>query len=197
MNSREQKTVLREELKKHRQLLKKHEVVTTSQQILAYCVDFIPWGKVRSLHTYAPIAEQNEVDIWPLLRYIWRHQPHITTFVPIMNNLDMNKLAVNSETSWQKNAFGIPEPVNIPASSLFHQFDIIIVPTLGFDNSGSRLGYGHGYYDRFLTTQPYAATIGLTYASAEVKPGLPAETHDARLDNVITERGVLKFHTKT
>lgn len=196
MSNHEQKAVLREELLKQRQRLTKNQVNVLSQQILSRCRELIPWYKIRSMHTYTPIAERNEVDTWPLLEYIWEHQPHIATIVPIMKGKSMNQIEVDPATTWRKNKVGIPEPLDGLPSARFHQFDIIIVPVLGFDKSGNRLGYGKGHYDRFLATQPHATTIGLACAFSELKIGLPIEPHDISIDNIITEDGVLKLRTK-
>ncbi len=192
MKIREQKELLRRDLIKHRQALTRRDVNNISQTIINHCISFIPWGKVRSLHTYGPIAEQNEINTWPLLKYIWEDQPHVTTLVPVMVKQKMLNVAVNAKTKWRKNKFGIPEPTNATVSLLFHQFDFIIVPALGFDKNGYRLGYGKGYYDKFLAKQPHATTIGLAYANAEAKTGLPVEPHDVKLNNIVTESGVVE-----
>jgi 5,10-methenyltetrahydrofolate synthetase len=68
-------------------------------------------------------------------------------------------------------------------------FDAVIVPMLGFDpRTLHRLGYGGGYYDRFLAAQPAAHKIGVCYEIGKVE-GLPNEPHDIPLDMIITELG--------
>jgi 5-formyltetrahydrofolate cyclo-ligase len=74
-------------------------------------------------------------------------------------------------------------PPLVPAAAT-----IILVPCLAADRSGCRLGYGGGYYDRFLKTAA-ATTVGVVFADALV-PVLPGESHDVRLAFVATERGV-------
>lgn len=196
MAIKEQKDVLRRNLMQQRQLLAVTSVNDLSQKIINRLVSLVPWGKVRCLHTYVPITEKNEVDTWPLLKYVWQNQPHIMTLVPVMHKQKMLNAAVNHKTRWRKNKFGIPEPVDVSVSVLFHQFDIIIMPTLGFDKTGNRLGYGQGHYDKFLANQPHATTIGLACADAEVKLSLLIEPHDIKLDYIITEAGVLEFRTR-
>lgn len=66
------------------------------------------------------------------------------------------------------------------------QYDLIIVPIVGFDKDNYRLGLGGGWYDRFLADQPRAQTIGLAYTLCEVDI-LPHESHDISLDKIITE----------
>jgi 5-formyltetrahydrofolate cyclo-ligase len=68
-------------------------------------------------------------------------------------------------------------------------FSVIVVPTLGFDDSLNRLGYGGGYYDRFLAKQRDALKIGLCYEEGHVKK-IPIEKHDIPLDCIISEKRV-------
>lgn len=196
MTIREQKDAIRRKLIQQRQLLAAANVKDVSQKAVNRLIDLVPWDKVRCLHTYTPIESKKEIDTWLLLKYVWEHQPHVTTLVPVMKGQQMVNVAVTSESKWHKNKFGIPEPIDAPVSVLFHQYDIIIVPTLGFDDTGKRLGYGLGNYDKFLVNQPHATTIGLAYANAEVKPSLPVESHDVKLDCVITEDGVVESITR-
>ena len=85
--------------------------------------------------------------------------------------------------------------MNIPAPDRYAEIlrpDLVLVPLLGFDRSGYRLGYGGGYYDRALAklraTGPVTA-VGLAYAAQEVEE-IPREPHDQPLDWVVTEEGV-------
>jgi 5-formyltetrahydrofolate cyclo-ligase len=71
--------------------------------------------------------------------------------------------------------------------------DIIIMPLLGFDARGTRLGYGGGYYDRTLAAMSKTARlVGLAFAGQEVAE-IPREGHDIPLDVIVTEAGVRQF----
>ena len=65
--------------------------------------------------------------------------------------------------------------------------DLLLVPLLAFNRAGDRLGYGGGYYDRWLAAHPLQRAIGLAYAAQEM-PDLPIEPHDAPLTGILTER---------
>lgn len=69
--------------------------------------------------------------------------------------------------------------------------DVLLVPLLGFDRGGHRLGYGAGYYDRTLAVLPGAYAIGCGFAAQEVAR-VPAEVHDRRLDLIATEAAVIE-----
>lgn len=69
--------------------------------------------------------------------------------------------------------------------------DLIVVPGVAFDTEGRRIGYGGGYYDRFLpTVSPTAACVALAY-EAQLFPALPQEAYDHRVDYVVTEEGII------
>lgn len=86
--------------------------------------------------------------------------------------------------------FGILAPIE---TSPLVEPDVIMVPLLGFDGLGTRLGYGRGYYDRTLalmTKKP--KLIGFAFAAQEL-PEIPREAHDVPLDGLITENGYRDF----
>jgi 5-formyltetrahydrofolate cyclo-ligase len=85
-----------------------------------------------------------------------------------------------------RGAFGISE---LPATAAEVVPDIVLVPLVAFDRAGHRIGYGAGYYDRTLASlrrQKTVIAIGLAFAVQEI-PQVPALSHDARLDYVLTE----------
>jgi 5-formyltetrahydrofolate cyclo-ligase len=67
------------------------------------------------------------------------------------------------------------------------KYDVILVPCLAFDKDSYRLGWGGGFYDRLLATQPQSLKIGLCFQNGFVEDGLPHEPHDVPLDKIITE----------
>lgn len=89
--------------------------------------------------------------------------------------------------SLRTGAFGLDEPVPENLSEL-EGLDAVIVPLVAFDRSGMRLGYGKGFYDRFLSELPLAVErIGLGFAVQEV-PRIPRLPHDEPMDRILTER---------
>ena len=90
---------------------------------------------------------------------------------------------------------GIPEPVFHPDRVFAPEaLDVVVLPGLLFDRNGNRLGYGGGYYDRFLATQaPQALRVGLAFARQLADAPIPAEPHDMRLDMLVTEAEILRF----
>lgn len=85
------------------------------------------------------------------------------------------------------NKFGILEPLPIAKQV---QPNVVLVPMLAFDRAKHRLGYGGGYYDKFLHNLP-ALKIGVAFAAQEIEQ-VPAELHDIALDIIVTESGVFE-----
>ncbi len=190
------KSELREKLKLQRQNLSKADVKRWSEKIAASCIELIPWQSITSLHVYVPVLKENEVDCWHLLEYAWRFHPQIKTAVPVLSSSGKyDSVLVAPSTKWQSQGPRIPEPIDGKVLTDGAQFDVIIVPMLGFDVSGYRLGHGLGWYDRFLATQPQALTIGLCYEFGLIKQGLPHEPHDVAVRHVVTEKIARKAAT--
>lgn len=90
---------------------------------------------------------------------------------------------------------GIPEPSSLVQMKNMkpEEIDIAIIPGAVFDRSGNRLGYGGGYYDRFLAQQaPQAYRIGLSY-SLQLTKVIPTRSHDIPMDMLVTEQGVFTW----
>ena len=86
-------------------------------------------------------------------------------------------------------AFGIREPLETWPRAVP---DILLVPLLGFDDHGYRLGYGGGYYDRTLAGLPNTRVIGIAYAGQRMD-FLPRDAHDYPLTAILTENGLTEF----
>ena len=84
--------------------------------------------------------------------------------------------------------FNIPEPATRQVLAADRQ-TLVLLPCLALDHRGQRLGYGGGYYDRFLATHPQVHKVGVCYHRF-VQAQLPAEAHDSCVDYLVTERGV-------
>ena len=94
---------------------------------------------------------------------------------------------INSLSDLSSGAYNIPEPLEeLPIVTDFSD-SLCIVPALAFDRTGRRLGYGGGYYDRFLSTFN-GTSAGLAYSQFFVDK-IPTDAHDAAVDIIITENG--------
>ncbi|HEX6131765.1 MAG TPA: 5-formyltetrahydrofolate cyclo-ligase [Actinomycetota bacterium] len=88
--------------------------------------------------------------------------------------------------------FGAEEPSGGPGVEP-DAIDVVAVPAVAFDRTCGRIGYGKGYYDRFLLrTRPDAARIGIAFSTQVVEEALPAGPFDLRVDAIVTEREILR-----
>jgi 5-formyltetrahydrofolate cyclo-ligase len=92
----------------------------------------------------------------------------------------------------EKNSYGIFEP-KMPSGTadLNPKLDLIIMPGVAFDQTGSRVGMGKGYYDHFLADKKGIPRIGLAY-SEQVLAHVPRNTYDEPVDMIVTEKGVIR-----
>ena len=89
----------------------------------------------------------------------------------------------------EKGRFEIMEPKD--SCERTKKIDCVLIPTVGVSKSGVRLGYGHGYYDRFLSSTD-AMKISLTYSKQIVK-SIPSDSHDIKIDWIVTEDENIKI----
>lgn len=95
----------------------------------------------------------------------------------------------------EKGYMGIPEPKENP--QLCYKFNanedtLVIVPGVAFDMAGFRLGYGKGYYDKFLSNRRQLSTMALAFA-CQIVEELPSEPHDIKMDKIVTEEIIYSF----
>ena len=88
----------------------------------------------------------------------------------------------------EKNEFDIPEPKD--NAIIQEKHDVILIPCVGLDNEGNRIGYGQGFYDKYLEGDN-AIKIALSYSKQIVK-SIPVSDNDIKMDWIITEKDVIK-----
>lgn len=109
----------------------------------------------------------------------------------VVSKTEMVMRVVADWSALVPDAFGILAPVPSAQAVRPSQVDVVLVPGLGFTRSGGRLGYGGGYYDRWLTQAGKGiTTIGVGFG-VQVRDTLPVAAHDVPLCYVVTEQGVV------
>ena len=104
---------------------------------------------------------------------------------PSLREVDTSQLIIYIRDNWPEIELDIVEPCK-QAVLPHRQYELIIVPVLGFDSEYNRLGRGGGWYDRFLSTQLAARTIGLAFDCQYIN-SIPVEDFDVELAEVFTE----------
>ena len=147
-------------------------------------------GTVSNAHIYLPINSKNEVDTWPIIHQFWEH--NIGVAVPVMHHDLMTSCCLTTDTEIKENRWGVPEPVKKIAFE-DRKIEAVIVPLLAFGPEGYRIGYGKGYYDKFLVTLDEDVTkIGLSFFPP-VDEITDIDDWDIPLDICITPDAVYQF----
>jgi 5-formyltetrahydrofolate cyclo-ligase len=164
---REEKVALREKLRQTRFSLDQADRTLKSREISRCLKDLLDWSKVKAAHYFEPMHHLQEVDLGDLVVYLEDNCPNIQLFTPRLIHNQWEMISIKDK----------PAP---------GKFDVIIVPMLGFDESLNRIGYGGGYYDAFLASQPEARKIGVCFEAGKVDL-IPVAGHDVALDAIVTE----------
>lgn len=190
MDIAELKRLLRLKMHNFRKTVSPEKIQDTSDAVIQNCLNALDLKNIKSIQVYLPIANLKEINTWPLLQHIWKLYPHIDISVPVIRNDKIYSAPIDGETMLQPARYGTVEPLHPALLPGNHKFDLVIVPMLGFDRRGRRLGYGKGFYDRFLSEHS-GRTIGLAYAKSEITPDIPEDSHDIALDFIATERELI------
>lgn len=128
---------------------------------------------------------RSEVDTWQTARNLLLKNIKIAYPVCRENN-NMTFHVVSELNQLNDATYGICEPdISLPQPEITDK-TVCIVPALAFTEDGGRLGYGGGYYDRFLSAYPEMYTIGLAYEAC-IAENLPLAEYDIKIKSVITE----------
>ena len=184
------KTFLRSHYKKKRLSLTKQEVGHLSRRVCNQLDKLNIW-KLKHYHIFISISKYNEIDTSSIINKLKSKQKII--IVPKISNNELVHIAINDETEFGLNEFGIKEP-NDGNHFVIENLDIIFIPLLAFDIEGHRVGYGKGYYDRFLKlTNNSTLKIGLSFFDPITKIQ-DIDDNDVKLDYCVTPKQIHKFN---
>lgn len=188
------KQELRKIYKEKRLALKEHERMKLDDLLLIQ-LQKLPLGyDIDYLLSYWPLLHHAEPDSHLFTRYLQHAIPALHTCYPKsdFDTGEMTAVLVNDETSFEENSYYIPEPIN-GQEVLPTDLDLVLVPLLAFDKAGYRVGYGKGFYDRFLQQcKEDVVTIGFSFFEAVSEIN---DTHqfDVPLSFCITPHTIYEF----
>lgn len=176
-----------------RKTLTPNEHALRSKKVCDQAIQFIQKTNYKRVHLFLPIEKQREVDTTAIFSFLKQsHQHHV--ILPKVNHLtnELVHLELTDKTELIKAKFGISEP-NEGITTAADQIDCVFIPLICFDKKGNRIGYGGGYYDRFLrNTAKETLKIGLA-----ITPPLDfipySEMHDVTLDYCINHQAIYRF----
>ena len=190
MSVEDTKKALRSRLRSARALVS--DSADRSERIVARLMALPQLLAVRSTAFYASIRD--EVQTASAIENGLAGQQRLSLPVVVGDNLEL--FEIRSMDELQPGSFRVPEPSSavrqdsarsVPPSSV----DLIVVPGLGFDEYGGRIGYGRGFYDRLLAAAPQAVTVALAY-ECQIMEKVPMAEADVRVQFVVTEDRVIE-----
>jgi len=184
------KSTLRKQESLRRNALSGEEVILLSKRLLKQ-FSILDFKGINTVHVFLPILEKNEPDTFMLISWLETNHPEIKIVVPradFETSLMTHHPYAGAE-ALAKNHFNIWEPTDKQE----HQGDIdmVIIPLLAFDTYGYRVGYGKGFYDRFLEGRK-TLKVGLSFFES-VDTISDTHANDIRLDVCITPEKIIYF----
>lgn len=178
-----QKAVLRRQLRQQRQALDATQRADAAAAVGEHLTTLPALLKANHIATY--FAADGEIDPAVAVRLLRERGKHI--YLPVIRERNTLAFALWApEDELAPNRFGIPEPLTQAEAVHAKALDALLLPLVGWDRRGARLGMGGGFYDRSLQGAGPVLKIGLAYACQHV-PVLPVESWDISLDYVATE----------
>lgn len=190
MNS-QSRSVLRQQILAQRNEMTVSEVFEKSRNIFRNLSELIPPNSV-SFHSFIGSIQKREVNTITFLAELIRKEKLV--WVPFIDNEKiMHSSRLESLEDLEEAPFGLLQPKNIKDSER-KNFDVILIPGLKFDRKGNRLGYGKGYYDKFLSVlkDDDCMKIGICF-DFQLGGEIKAETWDIKMDYVVTDDTILKI----
>ena len=189
MNVKEEKTALRRQCALVRDGIDVDQRKQYDRKIVASCLSLAVFRYADKVLCYHPI--RSEVDLRPLIEGALSLGKEV--YLPLVHANEKGRMTfhrVRGEEDLVKGSFGVMEPrADLPLYEEDGRSAVAFLPGLAYDKNGMRLGYGKGYYDRFLSSFQGTA-IGVCH-SALILAAVPHNRYDLRADLVVSEKGVI------
>ncbi|MTI88758.1 MAG: 5-formyltetrahydrofolate cyclo-ligase [Balneolaceae bacterium] len=185
----QQKEELRREILASRDTIPEEVWKRKSDQLVSQLMETDLFLKAQKIHCYVSMNQRREVNTHSFIKKLLAADKEV--YVPVTNFEDgtLSHVRLHSFDDLSPNIWGVLEPTDAEKVHI-DVFDLIIVPMVAADKQGNRLGYGKGFYDRFLS-HTEGIKVGLVFERF-VQKEIPTEDFDVKLDVLITNKGILK-----
>lgn len=182
------KKEIRKQMLEQRNALTKEFQIEYSNKIAEKFTNSMIYRNSQNLCVYQ--AFRNEVSCDTITACAFNDGKSV--FVPVTDKttMTMEFFEITKDTKWQEGAYGILEPVLDRGSKILQDKALILMPGLVFDKEKHRIGYGGGYYDKYLASHKCHITAALCYPFQIVTEELPYEEHDILPDYIITNEQI-------
>lgn len=188
MSISDRKDALREKVLSQRSGIPEDEWLKKSDQIIQHLEKTDLYKKAQTVHTYISMNDRREVCTDSLIEILLNKKKKVVVPITNFSDTSLTHSELESLTDLYKNKWGVREPESVKPVDI-DEIDVVIVPMVAADRKGNRLGYGKGFYDRFLA-RANAVKVGLIF-EAFLFEEIPVESFDEKLDVIISEEGVI------
>ncbi len=186
MDLREEKRRLKDAIAERLARMQPRDRAAESRSLCRRILAALP-ADAKTICAFVPIGD--ETDIRPLIRSLWERG--VAVYLPCFEQMLVFRKAASLE-GLTPGAFRIPEPASDAQQLDPSRLDLALVPGRAFTKNGDRMGRGNGGYDRWIraqrTAKPQTVFWGVCY-ECQLVAQVPMETHDERVDAVMTARG--------
>lgn len=173
------KKELRSTIRERKRAMTEEEIVSRSEKLGQLFAQSDAYRAAKTIYGYLPYNQ--EVRTVPMLEQALRDGKRVA--VPKVYGDEMKFLYLDDLSQVEKGYAGIPEPIaDEPVAD--DDTALVLMPGLAFDPAGHRIGYGGGFYDKFLAAEPNHPTLALCY-EFQMLPRLDTEEHDIPVDTVL------------
>ena len=187
------KKSLRHKYKSLRKALSQEEFQSKQKQVLNHTLSYILASEAKVIHSFIAISKLSELQIELIFEPLWDAGKTIVVSVSDFKTSSLRHFILEADTELRESSFGIKEPVGAKEISA-SELDLVLVPLLAADIAGNRVGYGKGFYDRFLSDlSPQAESIGLSLFDLESDLISDIQPNDIPLNLFINPEGVVNL----
>jgi 5-formyltetrahydrofolate cyclo-ligase len=186
-----EKYIIRKSMIQKRNMIPKTEISKKSRVIQYNLINSSEFSRAHILGIYFPIG--SEVRTEEIIQNALGHQK--TVGLPSIQLGEIKFYRLHDKrfnvSDLITGKFGIKEPKK--RGGELNRLDLLIVPGIVFDNKGNRIGYGRGYFDRFIVKANISFSLALGYKFQLVERDLPSSDLDQKIDGLVTEEGIIYF----
>lgn len=173
------KSALRKEIREKKRAMAQEEIISRSEKLGCLFLGSQAYLNAKTIYGYLPYNQ--EVRTVPMLEQALKDGKKVA--VPKIYGDTMRFIYLEDLSCVEKNSMGIPEPVaDTPVAE--DKNALVLMPGVAFTKKGDRIGYGGGFYDRFLAEEPNHPTLALCY-DFQIVDSLPTEEFDIPVDTVL------------
>ena len=167
------------------------EKTPAEQRMLKFLQSWEIFRQAKTIHIF--ISKTDEPDTVPIIECAWESGKTVAVPCVVPDSFELFHSQLKSFEDLSSGALGVLEPSPEGRIAMNPEsFDLVIIPGVAFDRQGGRLGYGKGYYDRFLE-QTAAFRLALAF-NFQVLEKVPTEKHDVPMNGILTESGIIEVN---